>query len=79
MTSEKVEFIHILDAYVSIDSIAFIIVKKAGITVHLKGNDRTFSVRSPCPPEVDDFLAKYTVLDIRGEPPAGGAIAASIL
>jgi hypothetical protein len=58
MTSEKAEFIHILDAYVSTDSIAFIVVKKAGITVHLKGNDRTFSVRSPYPPEVDDFLAR---------------------
>jgi hypothetical protein len=74
MTSQKTEFIHIEDAYVNVDSISFIRVRESELIIHLRGLNQVFSARSPYPPEVKDFLANHTVLDVHGEPPIPGAV-----
>jgi hypothetical protein len=67
-----VEFIHIGNAYINVNSIAFIEVEKAGLTIHIQGAGKPVLGKSA--PEVQDFLDKHTVLNIQKQPhlPGGG-------
>jgi hypothetical protein len=78
MRSEKAEFIHIDNAYINVDAVAWVRTADGGLAIIL--NDKTsFVVPEAHAAKVEEFFAKHTVLDIHKPPPTGGFQRGTIL